>query len=78
LSVLYRQLSDWLRAGQERGLVSVADPAPTAAVLVASLTYYRVLNALIGHTPGDVGLDAYLRAWVDSAAATLNIAPGDG
>jgi hypothetical protein len=38
----------------------------------ASLTYYRVLQSLIGHSPGDVELDAFLTAWVDSAVATLN------
>jgi hypothetical protein len=41
-------------------------------VLVASLTYYRVLQSLTGHNPGDVELDAYLTAWVGSAVATLN------
>lgn len=54
--------------------MDVTDPQATAAVLMASLTYYRVLDALIGHTPGDVALDAYLRAWVESAHATLGTA----
>lgn len=51
--------------------VAVPDPDATAAVLVASLTYFRVLEALTGHTPGDVALSAYTRAWVDSAVATV-------
>jgi AcrR family transcriptional regulator len=72
LVALYRELAGWLRAQQRRGRVTVADPPATAAVLVASLTYYRVLEALIGHAPGDVGLDAYLGAWVDSAVATVS------
>lgn len=71
LDVLYRWLADWLSTQQARGHVEVADPAATAAVLVASLTYYRVLQALIGHAPGDVEVDAYLTAWVDSAVATV-------
>jgi hypothetical protein len=71
LDVLYRWLAGWLSAQQARGHLEVTDPAATAAVLVASLTYYRVLQALIGHAPGDVEVDAYLTAWVDSAVATV-------
>lgn len=76
LSVLYRELTDWLSIQQERGHVAVADPGATAAVLLASLTYYRILDALIGRTPGDVDLARFLAAWVDSAAATIHCTPG--
>ena len=69
---LYRELTAWLDAQQELGRIQAGDTAATAAVLVASLTYYRVLQSLIGHSPGGVELDAYLTAWVDSAVATLN------
>jgi AcrR family transcriptional regulator len=72
LVALYGELAAWLDAQQELGRIQAADTAATAAVLVASLTYYRVLQSLIGHSPGDVELDAYLTAWVDSAVATLN------
>jgi AcrR family transcriptional regulator len=71
LVALYRELTDWLTAQQARGHVEVADPAATAAVLVASLTYYRVLQALIGHPPGDIEVDAYITAWVTSAVAAV-------
>lgn len=71
LVALYRELAEWLRTQQAKGRVDVADPAATAAVLIASLTYYRVLEALIGHVPGDVPLQPYLAAWVDSAVATV-------
>jgi AcrR family transcriptional regulator len=72
LVALYREVTDWLTAQQARGHVAVADPAATAAVLVASLTYYRVLQALIGHPPGDIAVDAYITAWANSAVATIN------
>jgi AcrR family transcriptional regulator len=72
LVALYRELTAWLDAQQELGRIQADDTAATAAVLVASLTYYRVLESLIGHSPGDIELDAYLTAWVDSAVATLN------
>ena len=67
LASLYRELASWIRTSD----FPVADPDATAAVLVASLTYFRVLEALIGHTPGDVDATAYQRAWVASALATL-------
>lgn len=76
LGSLYRELADWLGAHQAKGNVRLADPEATAAVLIASLTYYRVLEALIGHSPGDVELHSYLRAWVDSAEATVHAIPG--
>ena len=71
LGALYRELADWVSAQAARGRVSVTDPHATAAVLVASLTYPTVLDALIGRLPGDVDAAAYLTAWVDSATATL-------
>lgn len=72
MAALYREFEGWLRAQQESGRVSVADPGATTAVLVASLTYYRVLESLIGHTPGDADAQAFTSAWVASATATLN------
>jgi AcrR family transcriptional regulator len=76
LAALYVEIADWLRALQDRGRISITDPAATAAVLLASLTYYRILQALIARTPGDVDLPAFLAAWVDSAAATLHLSAG--
>lgn len=76
LAALYREMTRWIEQQQFKGAVHVADPAATAAVLVASLTYYRVLEALIGHAPGDTPLSAYLAAWVESAADTLRLTGG--
>lgn len=72
LGALYREMTRWIQQQPfGESALSVQDPAATAAVLVASLTYYRVLEALIGRAPGDVDLHDYLAAWVDSAVATV-------
>lgn len=76
LGALYQELTDWVGAQAALGRVTATDPAATAAVLVASLTYPTVLHALIGRRPGPVEPAAYLRAWVDAATATLRPAPG--
>lgn len=73
LDALYVELGTWLEAQQALGRVRVADPQATAAVLLASLTYYRILDALIAKVPGDVDPEAFAAAWLDHAAATLSI-----
>jgi AcrR family transcriptional regulator len=77
LNAHYIEFADWMRVQRDRGRITVTDPAATAAVLIASLAYHGVLEALIARAPGDVGLAAFLAAWVDSAAATLHLSPGD-
>lgn len=54
-----------LNGQQAAGRLHLVDPSATATVLLASLTYYRLLEALIGRVPGEVG-------WVESAVATLH------
>lgn len=73
LGGLYRRAAEWIRDGVERGSMTVADPDASAAVLLASLTYYRILDALIGHTPGDVPEARFLAAWVEHSAAALGV-----
>lgn len=68
---VYEEFAGWLRAQNDRGAIQVADPEATAAVLLASLTYYPILDALIGHAPGDVDAARFRRAWVAHAYATL-------
>lgn len=71
LAHLYRQCAEWITALRDRGQADVTDPEATAAVLIASLTYYPILDMLIGHTPGDLERQRYLIAWLDHAATTL-------
>lgn len=68
---VYDELTRWLSGLAAAGTVRLADPEATAAVLLASLTYFPILRALIGHTPGDLDDDRYAAAWLAHAGATL-------
>jgi len=59
------------RTEAERGPIHVTDPDATAAVLLVSLTYYPILNVLLGHPPGDIDADRFTEAWIQHATATL-------
>lgn len=71
---VYEVFTEWLRAEAGRGTIAVADPGATAAVLLASLTYHPILDALIGHPPGDIDQQRFADAWVEHAVATLRLA----
>lgn len=71
LANLYEQCAAWISAQREFGGVDVADPEATAGVLLASLTYYPLLRALIGHAPGDIEPDRFVATWIDHAASAL-------
>lgn len=73
LATRYRECTAWISGLRDQGRTSVADPEATAGVLVAALTYYPILDALIGHTPGDLAPQRFLAAWLDHAMATLGI-----
>lgn len=68
---VYDEFTRWLQTQADRGTIAVTDVAATAAVLLASLTYYPVLDTLIGHPPGDIDGDRFADAWVSHALATL-------
>ncbi|AQZ60566.1 TetR family transcriptional regulator [[Actinomadura] parvosata subsp. kistnae] len=72
---VYAQGARWIEEQRERGNVECADPEATAAVLLASLTYYPLLRLMIGHTPGDLGPERFLAAWAEHAAVTLRVRP---
>lgn len=78
VTTLYGGLTTWIAEQHHRGRLPVADPPATAAVLMGSLTYYGVLDALIGRAPGDIGLERFLNAWVETAARTLGVPPREG
>ncbi|MGH3265405.1 MAG: TetR/AcrR family transcriptional regulator, partial [Trebonia sp.] len=73
LETLYRGLTEWLENEHKAGRVHVDDPAATASVLLASLTYYQILDSLIRRVPGGIGRDRYLHAWIEHAATSLGI-----
>jgi hypothetical protein len=76
----YGRFATTLRAATEAGVLQLADPEATAAVLVASLAYYPMVRLLIGHIPGEINRDRYLEAWVSHAHALVRLtvrAPGE-
>ncbi|MFC4014497.1 TetR/AcrR family transcriptional regulator [Nonomuraea purpurea] len=73
LASVYAQGAVWIRAQRELGRVRADDPEATAAVLLASLTYYPLLRIMIGHTPGDLDPERFLAAWLDNAATALRL-----
>ncbi|MGW7535010.1 TetR/AcrR family transcriptional regulator [Amycolatopsis sp. NPDC054798] len=75
LGSVYTAATEWIASGVRRGDFRVEDPEATGSVLLASLTYYPILDALIGHTPGDVGEEAFLAAWTLQARLALGIEP---
>jgi AcrR family transcriptional regulator len=76
LADLYRECAAWIETQRALGVVEAADPEATAAVLISSLTYFPLLELLIGHTPGELGREVFLAAWTDHAARTLALRPG--
>lgn len=70
---VYGQGAAWIGAQRERGVLDVADPEASAAVLLASLTYVPLLSAMIGRTPGDLDRERFLAAWIEHAAAALKL-----
>lgn len=70
---VYGELTSWLTAQQAQGLIRIPDREATAAVLFASLTYYRILDVLIGRVPGDVDPERFASAWVEHAMASLGL-----
>ncbi len=73
LANVYRRGTEWITGLRKRGRTDVADPEATAAVLVASLTYFPILDMLIGHTPGDLTPARFRAAWLDNAVAALRL-----
>lgn len=68
---VYVAFGAWIEARADRGDIVVDDPAATAAVLLASLTYFQLLDDLIDRSPGNVERERYLQSWIHSALATL-------
>lgn len=71
MNQVYETFGAWIEARADRGDIVVDDPAATAAVLLASLTYFQLLDDLIDRSPGNVERQRYLQSWLHSALATL-------
>lgn len=67
----FTQLADWLAHLDEAGAAEVDDPQATAAVLLGALAFFRVMEAMLGETPGHVSDDRFLLAWLRLACRGL-------
>jgi AcrR family transcriptional regulator len=67
----YRALAAWLEARSARGEIRVTDSQATAAVLLGSITMFRVFAALWGEAPGGVDDERFQRAWIELARRGL-------
>lgn len=67
----FAQLAGLLAELGEVGRGDVEDPEATAAVLLGSLAFFRVMETILGEKPGHVSDDRFLDAWVRLAARGL-------
>jgi AcrR family transcriptional regulator len=67
----YQRFADELTAANRVGRTQIPDPQATAAVAIASLSYFATLRALTGRSPGNIEDDRYFEAWVDQTTAAL-------
>lgn len=67
----FKNLAAWLRKQADEGRVREHDPEAVAAVMLGALVFYRLMEALMGETPGRVGADRFARAWLGLAVVGL-------
>lgn len=64
MQATYAAVADWVRERAARGEVQADDPEATAAVILGSLTSFKVFEALLGESPARLDDERYLRAWL--------------
>ncbi len=67
----HAQTAERLRRLAERAGVEGLDVEALAAVLLAPIISYRVIETLFGRAPGDLDEDRYLNTWTASAVSLL-------
>jgi hypothetical protein len=72
IQALYRLFASWLAQQTALGRARAQDAEAVSAVAWGALTYYRILEALIGEPPGGVNETRFLNAWVDLLATALH------
>ena len=76
IQTLYRTFAVWLSDQIAHGRMQAHDAEAVSAVAWGVLTYYRILEALIGEPPGGVGEERFLDAWVDLVHTALRVEEG--
>lgn len=69
----YRALAAWLRGCAERGELREHDSEAVAAVILGSITMFRVFEALWGEKTIAVDDERFLRAWHDVVSRGLGL-----
>jgi AcrR family transcriptional regulator len=64
MQATYAALADWLRERAARGELRVEDPEATAAVVLGSVTSFKLFHALLGEPPAGLDDDRFIRAWL--------------
>lgn len=64
MQATFRLMAKWLADRSSRGELRVSDPEATAAVLVGSLSFFRVFEIIMHTTPNGVDEERFVNAWV--------------
>jgi AcrR family transcriptional regulator len=64
MQATYTAIADWLRERAARGELRVEDPEATAAVLLGSLTSFKLFQALFGEPPIHLDDARFVGAWL--------------
>jgi AcrR family transcriptional regulator len=73
LAVLHNALAAWLEGHVIAGRLRKHDTEAMAALLFSAVSYYRVLDILLGKAPADVSEDRLVAALVDLASEGLRV-----
>jgi AcrR family transcriptional regulator len=60
----YATIAAWLHERSDRGELRVEDPEATAAVVLGSLTSFKVFEVLMGARPAGLDEDRFVEAWL--------------
>ncbi len=71
LQLAFARFTAWLQDAVDQGHLEVTDPPATAAVLLGSLVFFRLMDILLGESPGQLDDARFLDVWVDLAARAL-------
>ena len=72
----YTTLADWLRERADRGEMRIEDPEATAAVLLGSITSFKVFQALLGEPPARLDDERFVQAWLRVMLRGLGVEAG--
>ena len=75
IQATFAELAEWLRDRTRSGALREHDSDAMSAVILGSLAFYRLLDALMGETPGRLDESRFLQASVDLVTSGLSRQP---